>query len=197
MVEAFAVLEAAIRKTRNVGMRMISSSKHPTTLTAFNIGAKQINCQSGIDRGRYAHCNRLFVGRREKTQRMGVLGTGLEHLAACLAASPRGPIAYENGTRSFERREQMRRFLITAMIIAAISSVTAQTTSRTEPAKLDENCDPISTGRSWSELGADAPRVLEEGRRQTAASRDALMLRQQKEYVARTTRPDEALPFAC
>jgi len=73
--------------------------------------------------------------------------------------------------------EQMRRFLITTMIIAAtISSVNAQTTSRPEPAKLDENCNPIPTGRSWSELGADAPRVLEEGRRQM-------------------TRPDEALPF--
>jgi hypothetical protein len=90
----------------------------------------------------------------------------------------------------------MRRFLITAMMIAAtISSVNAQTTSRPEPAKLDENCNPIPTGRSWSELGADAPRVLEEGRRQIAACREALMLRHQKEYAARTTRPDEALPF--
>jgi hypothetical protein len=90
----------------------------------------------------------------------------------------------------------MRRFLITAMMIAAtISSVNAQTTSRPEPAKLDENCNPIPTGRSWSELGADAPRVLEEGRRQTAACREALMLRQQKEYAARTTGPNEPLPF--
>jgi hypothetical protein len=90
----------------------------------------------------------------------------------------------------------MRRFLITATIIAAtISSVNAQATSRVEPAKLDENCDPISTGRSWSELGADGPRVLAEIRRQTAACREALILRQQKEYVARTTRTDEALPF--
>jgi hypothetical protein len=93
------------------------------------------------------------------------------------------------------RREQMRRFLITAMIIAAtISSVNAQTTSRPEPAKLDENCKPIPTGRSWSELGADAPRELEEGRRQIAVCREALMLRLAKE-AARTTRPDEALPF--
>ena len=93
----------------------------------------------------------------------------------------------------------MKKLLLaTAMSVAVLTSgVNAQTTSRPEPAKLDENCHPISgTGpRSWSELGADAPRVLEEGRRQTAACREALMLRQEKEYVARMTRPDEALPF--
>jgi hypothetical protein len=75
------------------------------------------------------------------------------------------------------------------MFAATISSLNAQ------PAKLDENCNPIPTGRSWSELGADAPRVLKEIRRQIAACREALTLKQQKEDVARTTRPDEALPF--
>lgn len=79
--------------------------------------------------------------------------------------------------------------------LVSTASVNAQTTSGHEPAKLDENCDPIPTGRSWSDLGADAARVWEETRRQTAACREALRLRQDKEYAARTTRPDEALPF--
>lgn len=92
--------------------------------------------------------------------------------------------------------EMKKLFLVTACVaaVANIDSVNAQTINR-DPVKLDENCDPIPTGGSWNELGADAPRVLQETRRQIDACREALMLRQQKEYAARTTKPNEPLPF--
>jgi hypothetical protein len=90
----------------------------------------------------------------------------------------------------------MRRLLITAMMIAAtVSSANTQTTSRPEPAKLDENCNPLPTGKAWGELGADAADALEEQRRQIDACRQALLLRQEKEVAARMTKPGDALPF--
>jgi hypothetical protein len=95
----------------------------------------------------------------------------------------------------------MRRFLIAAMMIAAaVSSVNAQTASRSaanQSAELDENCRWKYTGPvgSWSDLGADAPRVLEERRRQQDACREALMLKQEQERAARETAADEPAPF--
>jgi hypothetical protein len=91
---------------------------------------------------------------------------------------------------------------IRPILVAAAVAASFCHPAQAEAIKLDANCRysypqtlPPNVG-SWSDLGADGPRVLEESRRQQKECEKALRLKQEKDRIAQITRPGEAVRFA-